>query len=86
MQIAFQAAVQGRSFGTTSKRYLGLFPRGTRRGDEICVFAGGHVPFVVRRKQGGASYQLVGECYVHGIMDGEIGQVEGFEMQEIKLV
>jgi hypothetical protein len=33
MQIAFEAAVKGRRFGTASKGYKGLFPRGTQHGD-----------------------------------------------------
>ena len=71
MQIAFRAAVEGRRFAVTSKGYMGLFPRTTEIGDSVCVFLGSHIPFVVRRR-GGGEFELVGECYVHGIMDGEI--------------
>lgn len=86
MQIAFEAAVKGRRFGTTPKRYMGLFPRGTNPGDEICIFSGGHVPFVVRRQVTSGLYQLVGECYVHGIMKGEAMQMRGLEMKDIELI
>ena len=87
MQVAFEAAVRGRRFGTTAKQYMGLFPRGTRDGDRICVFAGGHVPFVVREQQTSSSrYQLVGECYVHGIMKGEAMQMTDLEMDDIELI
>lgn len=86
MQVAFEAAVTRRAFGTTSKQYMGLFPRGTKVGDEICIFSGGCVPFVVRPQAASKSYQLVGECYVHGIMNGEAMQMAGFEMQEIELI
>ena len=87
IQIAFEIAVQGRRFGTTANRYMGLFPRGTRAGDEICVFAGPCVPFVVRPVEGEIGvFQLVGECYVHGIMRGEIMSMDDFEMQGIELV
>jgi WD repeat-containing protein 55 len=75
MQIAFEAAVTGRRFGVTSKRYIGLLPRGTKLGDQICVFLGSHIPFVIRRQETGESYQLVGECYIHGIMHGETRQM-----------
>ncbi|KAL2043751.1 hypothetical protein N7G274_003270 [Stereocaulon virgatum] len=71
MQIAFKAAVEGRRFAITSKGYMGLVPRMTEIDDCVCVFLGSHIPFVVRRK-GGGEFELVGECYVHGIMDGEI--------------
>lgn len=86
LQIAFEAAVKGRRFGTTSKRYMGLLPRGTKEGDEICIFSGGHIPFVVRRHASSSLYQLVGECYVHGIMNGEAMQMTGLGMKDIELI
>jgi WD repeat-containing protein 55 len=86
MQIAFEAAVKGRRFGTTRKRYIGLFPRGIRPGDQICILSGGHVPFVVRKWGTNGSFQLMGECYVHGIMDGEVMQMTDLKRQEIQLV
>ena len=86
MQIAFEAAVTGRVFGTTSKRYMGLFPHGTKVGDKICIFSGGCVPFVIRRQETSGLHQLVGECYEHGIMKGEAMQMAGLEMQDIELI
>ena len=65
---------------------MGLFPRGTQAGDGICVFFGALVPFVVRPHKSSGSYQLIGECYVHGIMDGEILQMPGLETEEITIV
>lgn len=58
-----------RSFVTTEKGYLGLAPWGARKGDVICVLRGGDVPFVLREKEHGY-WELVGEAYLHGIMDG----------------
>jgi WD repeat-containing protein 55 len=86
MQIAFEAAVKGRRFGTTWKRYMGLFPRGTRPGDQICILSGGHIPFVVRQWGTNGPFQLMGECYVHGIMDGEVMQMKDLKKEEIQLV
>lgn len=86
IQIAFEAAVKGRKFGTTSKRYIGLFPRGTRPGDQIGVLLGVHVPFVVRPWGTSGSFQLIGECYVHGIMDGEVIQMTDLKREEIQLI
>jgi hypothetical protein len=40
-----------------------------QEGDIICVPFGGKVPFSL--KPLGDQYLLVGECYVHGLMDGE---------------
>ncbi|KAI0456681.1 heterokaryon incompatibility protein-domain-containing protein [Xylaria acuta] len=70
----------GRRFFITSKGYIGLGPPGTRTGDSIYVPFGSRTPFVVRR--GGVAllsdkglqrcHTLVGDCYVQGIMRGEI--------------
>ena len=76
MQIAFKAAVEGRRFAVTRKGYLGFVPRTTRVGDEVCVFLGGYIPFVVRRREGRDEFELVGECYVHDIMGGEVMQMD----------
>ena len=65
-----------RKLAITSKGYIGMVPKGTNHGDTICAIWGAQVPFVLR-PNGGISdggdqeYQLVGECYVHGMMDGE---------------
>jgi hypothetical protein len=39
------------------------------RGYMICVLLGGRTPFVLRPRED--RYELIGPCYVHGIMDGE---------------
>ena len=85
MQVAFEAAVKGRRFGTTFKRYMGLLPRGADVGDQICVFIGGHIPFVVRPQERNGLYQLIGECYVHGIMNNQVTQMENLKTQSIEL-
>ncbi|KAH7330418.1 heterokaryon incompatibility protein-domain-containing protein [Rhexocercosporidium sp. MPI-PUGE-AT-0058] len=61
---------QGRSFIITSKGYIGLAPLKTEIGDLVTVLEGGYVPFVLRELDGGG-YRLVGESFVHGIMEGE---------------
>lgn len=47
-------------------------------GDVVVVLFGGKVPFVMRQVNGegdGARWKLLGECYVGGVMGGEM--VEG---------
>ncbi|KAF8866367.1 hypothetical protein BDZ45DRAFT_579097 [Acephala macrosclerotiorum] len=61
----------GRRMCFTTSGYIGSVPHESQIGDMICIFEGGKVPFVVRNKSGGGQ-QLVGECYIHGIMDGEL--------------
>lgn len=85
MQIAFKAAVKGRRFGTTTKGCMGLYPRGTQIGDRVCIFSGGHVPFVLRQDDERDSYRLVGECYQHGIMDGEVISTTEFAFHGIEV-
>lgn len=60
-------------------RLFGLAPEGTTVGDRVCILHGCSVPVVLSKierigKQGdsgGDLNSLVGEAYVHGIMDGE---------------
>lgn len=70
-----------RSFFTTKKGYMGLGPNAIRPGDLVCVFFGAEVPHILRPKDG--HYQLVGDAYVHGIMEGEaMAKLEARELQE----
>ncbi|KAL7952503.1 heterokaryon incompatibility domain-containing protein [Trichoderma compactum] len=59
----------GRNMGITDKGYLAMVPITTKVGDEIVIFQGAKLPFVVRT-EGGKS-KLGGPCYVRGMMDGE---------------
>lgn len=59
----------GRILCTTANSYLALVPVSVSAGDQIVIFSGGKVPFVLRPD--GDKFKLVGPCYVHGIMDGE---------------
>lgn len=52
------------------KRYFGTIPSEAEEGDLIAIFFGLRIPFVLRPLAGG-TYNLIGPCYVHGIMDGE---------------
>lgn len=51
---------------------VGLRPGDMHPGDTVAIFDGVDVPLVLRQADaGGKLYQLLGEAYVHGIMDGE---------------
>jgi hypothetical protein len=62
-----------RTLCVTNNHLLALVPQLTRPKDIICLIFGGQVPFVLRPINNGAEirYRLVGECYLHGLMDGE---------------
>jgi hypothetical protein len=66
----------GRVFCATEGRYLGWLPRGAEKGDVVCILEGGEVPLVMRLANDGR-YQVLGDCYIHGIMDGEAMKREG---------
>ncbi|RYP33036.1 hypothetical protein DL767_004947 [Monosporascus sp. MG133] len=62
----------GRRIFSSSEGYIGLAPSETRSGDIICVILGCVVPIVLRRAPaGGPKWNVVGPCYVQGLMHGE---------------
>lgn len=77
-----------RRFCFTENGRLGQLAPGSRPGDRICVLGGGEVPFVIRPTSGDAKgiYQLVGECYLDGMMDGEAWKLSDRAVEDISLV
>lgn len=63
-----------RRFCITKGGFMGLVPKYTQPGDEICLFSGGQTPFVLRgdHTTQPETHQLVGEAYIHGMMDSEM--------------
>jgi hypothetical protein len=55
----------------SEQRYLGLVPHGARVGDRIACIRGAGPLFVLREDGGSECYRLQGQCYVHGLMDGQ---------------
>ncbi|KAF2121032.1 hypothetical protein BDV96DRAFT_566128 [Lophiotrema nucula] len=80
---AAAAAQQHRKMFQTEDWKVGHGPATLDPGQEdvVCILQGAEVPFVLRprgiSRYKNQSYEVVGECYVHGIMDGEA--VEGLE-------
>jgi hypothetical protein len=58
-----------RSCIMTTQGYLGSVPNATEVGDVICILYGCKVPYVLRPVDG--HFFLVGDAYIHGIMDGQ---------------
>ncbi|KAF9869881.1 hypothetical protein CkaCkLH20_12680 [Colletotrichum karsti] len=64
-------------FGSTMRGYLGNVPRHTRAGDVVCIPIGGDAPLILRPStERPGMFQLVGICYIHGIMEGEVFGLE----------
>jgi hypothetical protein len=79
----------GRRFCTLRDGSIGMVPAGTREGDLVCVLYGVGVSLVIRamkeREDRRQEYELVGECYIHGIMDGEAIAMD-YKVEDICLV
>lgn len=79
-----------RKFFTTHKGFFGLGPGALKEGDRVAVLLGSDVPFVIREADPDSldptmpvphdtKFKLVGECYVHGLMQGQA--VRGQEIE-----
>lgn len=73
-------ATSGRRMFVTAQGYLGLGPGSMKVGDSIAILSGGSTPFMLREDHtlstGQQAWSLVGDCYVHGWMDGEMMRSE----------
>jgi hypothetical protein len=64
-----------RSMFRLEQSYLGLCSGSTQPGDYVCVLYGSVVPVVLRKGDSNGAWTVVGESYVHGLMDGEALQI-----------
>jgi hypothetical protein len=67
--------LRGWKFAMFAGGYVGMVPITAQKSDLVVVIAGARAPYVVRRVPGTCDpvrHNLVGECYVHGIMQGEL--------------
>jgi hypothetical protein len=75
---AIVPATESRRFFTTDRGTVGIGPKSMVTGDKIFMLGGSLVLFVTR----GISiynlsfktpqYELIGDCYLHGVMDGKM--------------
>lgn len=75
---ALAVAQRGRKFVVTEHGRMGLVPRHAREGDVVAILTGASVPIILRPAEN--FFTVVGDAYVHGIMDGEA--VEDIEEPE----
>lgn len=78
-------SVTNRTFFMTQDSKMGLGPTSIAKWDEIYILPGGRLPFVLRdvecpadvgplfRDPGLQVFNLVGDCFLHGAMDGQRG-------------
>jgi hypothetical protein len=91
-QRAMADVMLGRRLFVTKRGYIGAGPLSAQVGDAVYVLAGGHVPLVLRKgsQQGDGDpsdgpLTLVGDCYVHGVMQGESVAWPDFSWKEVRL-
>ena len=65
-------ALDNRSFFCTKLGFLGIGPNELKVGDEIVVPFGATIPFALREVPSNKCFTLVGDCFVHGVMYGEL--------------
>ena len=71
LSLAAEAlCLTNRRFALLDKHYFGLVPRDARAGDKVAILHGLTIPVILRSK-GRERYELVGACFVDGIMFGE---------------
>lgn len=83
IQTLSRGATRGRVMFASAGGYIGLAPHGSREGDIIFVILGADVPFVLRPFED--VYEIIGEAYVQGIMNGEALAMEDLPVQDILL-
>lgn len=69
--LAALVSLMQRSLITTKTGYLGLTPTTIHAGDVVAILLGSQIPTILRPVSD-TRFQFVGECYIHGLMDGEI--------------
>ncbi|KAF4633396.1 hypothetical protein G7Y89_g4717 [Cudoniella acicularis] len=68
-----EVSLHGRRLITTEMGWLGLAPEMVKVGDALAIICGCNFPVVLRRCGAcGEAWKVVGECYVDGVMDGEL--------------
>ena len=72
---------KSRRLFTTIAGRVGLGGNSCRSGDLVCILLGCPTSLILR--QNGVTFQLIGEAYVHGLMDGEA--MKGVEAGEYSM-
>lgn len=98
-RMALDHKLYSRRLARTEKGYLALAPAGSEVGDAVWLLQGARVPFIMRRTynhkvwEGRVTtdpqdhWKIVGDAYVHGMMQGEIWKtVIEEQLEDIDLV
>jgi Heterokaryon incompatibility protein (HET) len=72
-------------FCTDDSGGLAWVPGRAQTGDVLCIFLGAKVPHLLRLVADGR-YKLIGACYLHNYMSGEVIEADQLTVQEFVLV
>lgn len=92
MDNSIMAATLSRRLIVTSNGYVGLGPAATMVGDEVFLLRGGKTPFVLRggkdstKTSTGLNYEIMGDCYMQELMDGDRSVAGSKGWKEISLL
>jgi hypothetical protein len=84
--FTFQLAMstKGRKFCRTNDGRVGWVSKHSRVGDSVCLLFGGKVLHTLRAGDDG-HYQLIGEAYFQGLMQGEGLEIPDIDVQDIRI-
>lgn len=101
-QGGMTASVRNRSLFITQGGFLGIGHCQTKPGDELFMLIGANVPFALRPngdttngsegsgfrsiQRGRPLHKIVGDCYLHGLMDGQAMQGQYSSVDDVYLV
>lgn len=71
LAIEMHSATSHKRLLVTKEGQIGMAPLHARKGDTIAILFGCKVPVVLRRRDEGHGYIVIGETYVYGSMGGE---------------
>jgi hypothetical protein len=77
----YEGTLQHRTVAVLKEGYMALVPRLARVDDIVCILFGCDTPVVLRPN--GDGFEFIGECFIHGIMDGEL--IKEYEEGSIQL-
>ena len=75
-----------RRFCLSREGRIGWVPYAAQEGDIVSLMRGSPVPVIIRPVQRENSYLMIGQCYIHGIMDGEAVAGKEDQFRRIQLV
>ena len=83
-QCAFDFAAYGRAFCMFDDGRVGWVPKAAEVGDQVAIFLGATVPILLRPR--GDGYIVLGEAYVHEMMDGQAFEGPDVQIETITLI